>query len=135
MRVGVKILDDARFRKVLDEGFEQFGYSLANSDVDEQLYCAHYSHLTPQGRGRAYLLKFTRRIEGDEGDWDTVALLEASTNKELNRTALNRSALDRSVDETTFLGGGQQTQEEVDRAYLRWVEQILAMCISEMNAG
>ena len=122
MRVGVKILDDAKFRKLLDEGFEQFAYALANSDVDEQLYCAHYSHLTPRGTGRAFLLKFTRP---PDGDWDKATLLEATTNRELDRCVLDRSS---------FSGGVPGVQGEVDRAYFQWSEQILAMCIGEIKS-
>ena len=118
MRVGVKILDDAKFRNALDEGFGQLAYALANSDVDEALYRAHYSHLTPQGRGRAYLLKFSRP---SDGDWNSATLLEASTNQ-----PLGKSDLDLSI----FSSGRQEEESEVDRAHFLWVEQILAMCVA-----
>ena len=122
MRVGVKILDDAKFRKLLDERFEQFGYALANSDVDEQLYCAHFSHLTPRGRGRAYLLKFTRL---SDGDWNAATLLDASNNKVLDRSVL---------DPSTFLGSGQEMERDGDQACFWWVEQILIMCIGKIES-
>ena len=122
MRVGVKILDDAKFRKVLDEGFGKFGYALANSDVDEPLYCAHYSHLTPRGRGRAYMLKFNRH---SDGDWNVATLLEASSNRELGRSVLDLS---------NFPDHGQEIEEEVAPAHFSWVEQILTMCIREIKS-
>lgn len=104
MRVGVKILDEAEFRRILDEGFGRLGYQLANSDVDEQLYLTHYCHLTPRGRGTAYLLKFTKR---PDGDWDMATLLDAATNEPLASRRL-----------------------EVDFAnhYRQWADRIIEMC-------
>jgi len=85
MRVGIKILDETRYRTILDAGFEQLGYALANSDVDTKLYRAHYSHLTPRGPGSAYLLKFTR---APDRQWNGVKLIAAATNEELAQCCL-----------------------------------------------
>jgi len=77
MRVGVRVLDEAGFRKILDDGFDRLGYALANSDVEKQLYRAHNSHLTPYGQGHGYLLKFSKL---PDYRWGIATLIDAQTN-------------------------------------------------------
>lgn len=108
MRVGIKILDELRFRKILDEGFDRLGYQLANSDVDELLYLTHYCHLTPHGSGTGYLLKFTSH---PEGGWDTATLLDASTNSALATCRLNVAANDQCPSQ-----------------HRQWADRIIEMC-------
>jgi len=115
MRVGIKILDEAEFRKILDDGFNRLGYQLANSDVDEELYLAHYSHLTPHGRGAAYLLKFTK---GPGKNWDVATLLDAATNGALAICRFEAAAEDPSAKE-----------------HLQWTERILEMCTEVIRGG
>ena len=108
MRVGIKILDQAQYRNVLDDGFDRLGFQLANSDVDEELYRTHFCHLTPRGAGGAYLLKFTK---GPDSDWDSVTLLDAATNG-----VLASCSWESVVDDPTA---------DSDR---RWAESIIRMC-------
>ncbi len=110
MRVGIKILDEAEFRKILDDGFDRLGYQLANSDVDEPLYLAHYCHLTSRRRGTAYLLKFTKV---PEGNWNAATLIVASRN-----VALAVCDLEMSSDEQT------------DAHHRRWAHRIVKMFAS-----
>lgn len=130
MRVGVKILDDGKFRKVLDDGFGRLGYALANSDVDQRLYCAHYSHLTPRGRGRAYLLKFTHP---PGGDWNAAHLQNAETGELLNTCFLKppvRVQNEKEKLETRRVDPGAAIGDSVEDAsgqrYLDWAEDVVA---------
>ncbi len=104
MRVGIQILDEAEFRTILDDGFDRLGFQLANSDVDEQLYLTHYCHLTPRGRGTAYLLKFTKP---PGGEWDTATLLNAATNEALASCCWEAKSVDH---------------------YHQWADRIIEMC-------
>ena len=115
MRVGIKILDEAKFREILDDGFDRLGYQLANSDVDEELYLTHYSHLTPHGRGAAYLLKFTK---APGKNWDVATLLDAATNGALAICRFEAAVKDSSAS-----------------PHRRWAERILEMCAEVISSG
>lgn len=123
MRVGIEILDQAIFRKIIDDGLEHLGYKIANSDVDKQLYRAHYCHLTPCGLGRSFLLKFSQQ---HRDRWDRVTLIDARTNEYLSHCDLPTPNLDSNP---------QLKSQPSSRPYpTLWAEQIVAMVAASMHS-
>jgi hypothetical protein len=134
MRVGIKILDQASLRKILDQELAGLGYALANSDVDHALYRTHYCHLTHRSLGNSYLLKFTQRLPPQ---WDTATLIDARSNETLGRCNLFPTD-NISTDNPSFSSSPPPpSKQPLDRAprqgelnerdYLTWTLQIVAM--------